>query len=178
MGRSGLDWVGDWTRTIRTRGIASACIAENGHLGQPEVSCHEQMRDDLSSRSLARSLTPGFFSLSISAHASVACPACAAILPFCILRLSFTTNTSFTSSVQLARTPAMSDAAAAASSSASESVSVAPSPSLVSDDGADESPFTRPDVDPESEVAESLRFLLDEEGVVERDREVRYVDVR
>lgn len=74
----------------------------------------------------------------------------------------------------------MSDADATASSSASESVSVPPSPSgLMSDGGAEEeSPFTRLDVDPDSEVGESLRFLLDEEGVVERDREVRYVEVR
>jgi hypothetical protein len=49
----------------------------------------------------------------------------------------------------------------------------------MSDGGAEEeSPFTRLDVDPDSEVGESLRFLLDEEGVVERDREVRYVEVR
>lgn len=83
--------------------------------------------------------TFGLTSFSIIAQASVACPACAAIFPLLIFRLSFTTSTIFTSSVRFARTLAMSEPSAAASSSASESESLASTTSesepLPADDG-------------------------------------------
>jgi hypothetical protein len=83
-------------------------------------------------------LTLGFCSLTNNAHARVACPACAAIFPFDILRLSFTTNTSLISCIAVAFIEAILLRIASDSSSASDSVSVAPSLTVSGDDAGDD----------------------------------------
>lgn len=117
---------------------------------------------------LQKVLTLGFASFSIKAQANVACPACAAIFPFCIFKLSFTTNTNLTSSIADAETDLRSKDAAALSSSASESESVAPSASEEAEYGPSAEPAAgmgvvaaRGEVASEGASCASLRFLLE-----------------
>ena len=96
-------------------------------------NCHQHLSSKATRQSNTeasappRRLTLGFASRNVSHAAKVACPACAAIFPLLIFKLSFTTKTNLTSSSADAPTDPRSDVRAAASSSESESGSVAPS---------------------------------------------------